>query len=633
MRKSLPGEALTCVLLGVALFCAYLVMHPYRGIHGDALIYVTRAWAPSAIADGDMLFAHDRQTSFTLYGLVLRMLLRVMPVAEAARAMSLAGAAFWFCGLACFAHAATRAARLPISSALAMCALVVLAPLGYSAGSSFAAGEVLAVPRPFSEAFVLMSFAALLHGRIAPGVLALVVATLFHPLIALAGASVAFMWAALADRRLWLAAAAACVVAIVAAIAGVPVLSDLLATFDADWLALLRMRTSYLFLSQAPLSFWTDLVLRAVILAIAARVCEPGRLRSFFVAVLLAGAAGVAMSLLFADFWPSVLVTQVQPWRVLFVFAIVAPAAIVPIAMSGQGARIGATLALIACAYMTRDADLLSACFSLAALAVQFNARLGAAMTPVIVKAFWLVAAAAWVAFDLANMIAFGRMLADAPHDFAPPWSYVWPLRPFALPLFAWTVFLAMRGRLPRPSHAALVAIVACAIAFLRFDDRAAVDRSLEARQAPELAATLPKDGAPVLWLGQGKEPWYWLDRANWAAPVQASSIVFSRDLAGVWSERARFLMDQKIFTPGVLTNQPSPIESKVTPEAVAAVCGRADGPSAIVAPIMAGDATPENARRVAAPAPSYSLRVQDGLRFEKSDSFAIWTCRPEPRG
>jgi hypothetical protein len=47
----------------------------------------------------------------------------------------------------------------------------------------------------------------------------------------------------------------------------------------------------------------------------------------------------------------------------------------------------------------------------------------------------------------------------------------------------------------------------------------------------------------------------------------------------------------------------------------------------------MAGDATPENARRVAAPAPSYSLQVRNGLRFEKSDSFAIWTCRPEPRG
>ena len=254
-------------------------------------------------------------------------------------------------------------------------------------------------------------------------------------------------------------------------------------------------------------------------------------------------------------------------------------------------------------------------------------------MTPVIVKALWLVAAAAWVAFDLTNMIAFARMLADAPRDLALPWSYFWALRPFALPLFALAIFLAMRERLPRPSQAALVAVIACALAFLRFDDRAAVDRSLESRQAPELVAALPKDGAPVLWLGQGKEPWYWLDRANWAAPVQASSIVFSRDLARVWSERTRFLIERKILTPGVLRNQPSAVAIKITPEAVAAVCGRADAPSAIVAPIVAGDATPENARRVAAPAPSYSLQAQDSIRFEKSDSFAIWTCRPEPQG
>ena len=292
MRKSLPGDRLTFLLLGLALFCAYLVLHPYRGIHGDALIYVTRAWAPPAILRDDMLFAHEQQTNFTLYGVVLRMLLSVMPVADAARAMSLAGAAFWFCGLVCFAHAVTRAARLP-SRARSPCARS-----SSSRRSAirrvlpFAAGEVLAVPRPFSEAFVLMSFAALLHGRIALGVLALVVATLFHPLIALAGASVACVWAALADRRLWLAGLIACVVALAAASRAFRCSPTCWRPSTPTGLRFCARARPISSCRKRRFSFWTDLVLRAVILAIAAHVCEPGRLRAFLVAVLVAGAGG-----------------------------------------------------------------------------------------------------------------------------------------------------------------------------------------------------------------------------------------------------------------------------------------------------------------------------------------------------
>jgi hypothetical protein len=624
MPKTAPGEKLSLALLALALFALYLVTHPYRGVHGDALIYVTRAWAPSAIVEGDMLFAHEHQTALTLYGLLLQSFNTLLSVADAARTLAICGVVVWFAGLLTFTRALTSAAHLPLRIALGMAALVALAPLNYSAGSSFMAGEFLAVPRPFSEGFVLIAFACMLESRWRTGIAALLVAAAFHPLMGAAGAAVAFTWAALEDRRLWLVALACVVLALVGAGLGAPYLSNLLATFDPEWLALLRVRTSYLFLSQAPVTFWIDNLLRAIILIIAARHCV-GPLRQFLIAVLVASAAGIFLSLLFADFWPSVLVTQLQPWRVLFIPAIVAPAALMLIACRGDGLQARITLALIACAFMTRDAAPLCLLFSLGALAFQFNtsARL---CTHRVEALLWMIATAAWVGFDLLNLVGLGQILTHAPTGFVFQWSYLWVLRPLALPLAVLVVYFARREA-PRAWIAASVLAVASILAILRYDDRAAIDISLESRQAPELASALPADDKPVLWLGLGKEPWYWLSRPNWVAPVQASSIVFSRELARDWSERVRFLIDLGIFAPEVLRNQAAPTARKLSKDAIAAVCQREDAPSAIVAPMRASESLPEGARRVEAPAPSFQFQAGDSMRFDTIASYAVWAC------
>ncbi|MDB5641196.1 MAG: hypothetical protein JWN07_513, partial [Hyphomicrobiales bacterium] len=429
MEKTPAGERASFALLALALFALYLVTHPWRGVHGDALIYVTRAFAPPAVLEGDMLFTHERQTLLTIYGLLLGWLSHVAPVADAARGLALLGGAVWFAGLVLLMRAIARAAHLPMIVALCMSALVALAPLSYSAGSSFLAGEILAVPRPFAEGFVLMAFATLLEKRWLAGCLALAGAMAFHPLIGAAGAAVAFTWAALGDRRLWLVAAlCACLVVAVATV------SNRLDTFDADWLALLRLRTAYLFISQAPASFWVDLLLRGVILFIAARLCF-GRLRLLLRAVLVASVLGLLVSLLFADLWPIVFVTQAQPWRVLFIPAILAPAAVALIACKGEGPATRVTLALIACALMTRDVPLLSVVFSLGALAFHIYPPVVRLASSRIEAALWIVATAAWVGFDLMNLVAFGQILGNAPDGFSLPWSYLWVLRSLALPL------------------------------------------------------------------------------------------------------------------------------------------------------------------------------------------------------
>ena len=240
------------LLVSLALFAAYLVTHPYRGVFSDALIYVTQAWAPEAILRGDMLFAHETQTGLTIFRPLMAFALKLMPVAEAARAVAFFGVAIWWVGLMTLFAALARAAELAPSAALAMAALVCIAPLGYSAGSTFMPGEFLAIPRPFAEGFALMGLAALLRGRVILSGAAFVAALAFHPLMGLAACAAAFVFVSRSDARIWAAAVFALLVAGVGALAGWPLFDRLTAPWDPAWRALLREHTSYLFMSEAP---------------------------------------------------------------------------------------------------------------------------------------------------------------------------------------------------------------------------------------------------------------------------------------------------------------------------------------------------------------------------------------------
>lgn len=618
-------------LLATGLFAAYLAMHPYRGIFSDALIYVTPEWAPPVILRDDMLFANESQTRLTLFGAVLRPLLAFLPVDEAARLMALAGISLWFGGLLLFAHALARAAKADRFAALLMAALVGFAPLNYSSGAFFIPGETLAVPRPFAEGFVLVAFAGALRANWMAAGAALVIAGLWHPLMALAGGSVLVFRLALADRR-WMALFGAGALAVAAAgWLGAPFASDLFRTPSPEWEALLRGHTTYLFISSGPVSFWVDLALRAAVVFAAARL-RHGPVRPFLIAVLLAAAAGVLLSLLFSDAVASLLVMRLQPWRVLFVLAIVAPMAVGLLAVNLRegGAHARLLLAVAACAYASRDPAPVSLFFSAVLVAFSLRPALAQAVSLRSERLLWALAALFWLAFDMLQFAQVLNILAGAPEG-AVRASHFWTLRPLALPLSAAFIWLSTRGRAPRSAPAAAFTVACCALAYVSFDDRMAADRALERGDVGGVLAALPKGDAPVLWLGVGKEAWYGAKRPNWVAPVQASSIVFSRALAAQWEERTRFLVANGLEPPEIMHNKQAAVDWRrvLTRDKIATVCARPDAPAAIVAPLEDGDAAPEGARIAPAAAPFFEIRVGADLRFVKKTAYAVYLCPP----
>ena len=119
-------------------------------------------------------------------------------------------------------------------------------------------------------------------------------------------------------------------------------------------------------------------------------------------------------------------------------------------------------------------------------------------------------------------------------------------------------------------------------------------------RNPSEFAEVLNNNPGEVLWLGGKSEGWHILGRPQWLSTQQVVSIVFSRPLALVWRERARFLLENGLlasnaFEPWKLARS---IILNVTREALDRVCARSDAPAAVIFPLEKGTQLPQNIPR-----------------------------------
>ena len=152
--------------------------HMYEGVHLDARIYMGRALAdlaPSTIGQ-DLMFSHDGQAGFSAFTLLARALVAKLGVPEASFALALAGMITWFAAITALA-VRLAGGRAP----WIMLAGLAILPNTYGGFNVIPVGEVLALPRPFSEAGVLAAFAAYLNGRNWLPLGFLLAAGLFHP--------------------------------------------------------------------------------------------------------------------------------------------------------------------------------------------------------------------------------------------------------------------------------------------------------------------------------------------------------------------------------------------------------------------------------------------------------------------
>ena len=233
--------------------------------------------------------------------------------------------------------------------------------------------------------------------------------------------------------------------------------------------------------------------------------------------------------------------------------------------------------------------------------------------------------------------VLFAYELWRAKPDGASFLAELWGFWVFTVPLGVAVTVWAANERLRVPlALQALVAggLAAAAVAF--WDDRAASARRFDGQVPdPALVRLLPDEPGEILWLRNGGyEAWSRAGRRNWVSFLQGASMIFSRDLALLWRDRAdrlvaAHLMDGADRYP--LSGEHALL--RPTPADIASICGAPDGPVALLVPQDDGIVLPNGlAAALYRGGPDFAAGETDGhASWSRTDTHAVIACRSVP--
>jgi hypothetical protein len=520
----------------VLLLCVstWALAHGYRGIEHDACLYTLQALArlrPDSLAQ-DVFLRFGSQDRFTLFSPIYAALIGRLGVGPAAAVLTLTFQ------LAFLAGATVLARRvMPTSMALLGVAVLLAIPGFYGADRVFRVVEPFVSPRMAAEALVLFALAAALGCRrkLALGLLA--AAMLLHPVMAAVG----FAALVLPHRGLprsqpgLLLAGAGVLLAAAAAVIG---------RLDSTWLGLIEGRSPYAFLTHWSLEDWGRTAVPLATLAVGSRVLGSSGARDLCQAALWASLAGLALTLVGCDGLRLTLVTQLQPWRWLWLATTVAALLLPAIAGAGwQSPVAGKITTLLLVSTWIFAAGMLALLTSLAAVASLGLARYSARpeLRHVLYGSVGLLLIAG------VNSIASNLLFLES--FYADPQIPLWIRHvagvtgdgsiPVAAVLLATWLARHERGTPALVLLAALAGMVCIALfpdAWRRWSQQRFP--AVLVAQFASWRALIPP-GAAVFWSESALESWVLLERPSYLSVLQSSGMMFSRAAALELQRRA----------------------------------------------------------------------------------------------
>ena len=471
------------VALAAAVLLLWLETRRYFGVVFDARFYMLealRALHPAAYA-GDLYFQFGSQGSFSAFTRLYLPLLPVFGVGMTGIILTIVGQLLWLAGLFLLTRRIVGDRLMWLSMA------VVIGMLSLYPGG-FLYGEGYVTARLFAEAFVMMGLSQL-SKRPLLAIAVLLLAAALHPLMALPGLAVAFVWLALGQPRWWLVMAGGVAAALALAVAGMAPFTNLLRTVDPAWLAVIKARSMQCLLSSWDMD-WFRQAAAVIAWAVAALVLAGPQHRRFLIAVLAVGVGGLVCTWLGGDIAHNFLIIELQPWRTLWLLQLVSRI-YVPLILMGVLARTSldsfrwtviATMALIASACVAR--------------LVRYS--------------------------DASDFTVISLALAMA-----------------GLAIMA-AVLLAGESRRGITVVVAVAGVALIPVALSQWDARPAWIKYVESPQPPPraLTALLPAN-ASVYWEGGVEMLWFRMQRASYFSCEQGTGVVFSRDTAMTYQRRA----------------------------------------------------------------------------------------------
>ena len=477
----------------------------------------------------DLFFLFGSQASFSVVPRIYAKCIAWLGIGEAARDL----VAFSLC--AYFLASVWVIRRLTTRKLFAwgLFAVFVGAPV-YGGHKVFAYGEVFFTARSLAEPLVLLGVGLLLRGRLLLAVVSMLAAGLVHPLIALPGLLLCWMWLVAEDRR-WCWAAVLAVIPVGLGLAGLAPFDDLFRRYDSAWMAVVQDNNGFVFpfnwtpgdwgtvaFDVGVLGWWTWIGRQATAATSATRLAR---------AALMCGMLGIGVAIVGADLFENVLVTGLQTWRSQWLMHWVAMALAVPLFVHLW--RIGSPNARSAALCIPASIFCLTSfgpiCFmTFAVLLIVFERRAPVGRAIPIAFGLLSVALALLLAVrQVSALTAFIGLLGGS--------IPVQVSRPLSITVVTMLIVVAGLRYLPRLRIMGIVlpALLLC-VAVLGWDQReewTVYQENYSVRHAL-LWDDIVRTGDRVYWYREVRAPWLMMRHANYFSPNQGSGVLFNRRTA-----------------------------------------------------------------------------------------------------
>lgn len=524
----------------LAIGAGMLLARPYEGIRHDGVLYLGQALLHSRVPAliQDTFFAGGSQDRYSIYAAVIAPLYDRLGLVATHVGILLTD---WLLMLSAVLALLRRfEPRGPLSLWGAL-AFAVVSPI-YGGTTVIGYGEPFLTARSFAEPALLWGLVALIDGRTWAAAALAGLAAAFHPLMALPVMVVGWCFLLQSNRRwLWLLAVVPLVV--LAALAGLRPWDGLLKTYDPYWWAMVQDRNPMVMLSGWTLDELLRVLLDIAVLLAVSRLRPADAWTRLLHAVVTATVGLMGLTALGTDGFHSVLVTQLQLWRVHWIAHLIAVALTPWLAVRLW--RLGGLWPLSACALL---------------LAI-VNAHIGLDEGVVTLSLWAASSVAAWrlrapscsvrrfaiggVVLAIAGLSVarltdqLGEVAWQTPETF---WNdglaRVAAFPSIAVIGFACLLFLSSKGR--RGAFMALgLSVLLFGAAVASWDQRTDLARAIEspAASAHPFASYMPSD-ATVYWPHQLAPVWGLLERPSHFATQQGAGLLFNRGTAVIFGSR-----------------------------------------------------------------------------------------------
>ena len=322
------AETLQLVAMTACVAAIWLATRRYSGIIHDSLLYTVQALHalyPGRF-DSDLYFKYGSQDQFTIFTYIYAPIIERFGLSRANIALTVLGQAMWLAGLTYFIRGFERRP----THVLMMMALVMALPATYGFGLIFSYGEPFLTPRLPAEAMTMLAMGLLVRNRTLLAVAIACLSAALHPIMTLPGLAVIFVQQAARQWRWWVAGAAAAGLFIALGAIGIAPFTRVITTFDPEWFEVVHQRLEFAFILEWGVVDFFLIIATASLFAFI-WLFSAQQPRTFLLSTALVGICGLLASLLGADILRNVFAVNVQPWRVLWLVALVSHVFVLPV--------------------------------------------------------------------------------------------------------------------------------------------------------------------------------------------------------------------------------------------------------------------------------------------------------------